>query len=167
MASVAGVPHAIKALYGHDAAQRQAANAWLTSFAASSQAWDCVQLLEPGIDAEVQFFSTNILLSKVRQGWHKLPPDMQPQISSYLRSVVALQHFAASCNTCAQTSCKLDCSGRLDTAISNPAASKPVLQRLCLLVASIAVHDGPSAGEQLLSYAVTKASGQNQVRSMT
>ena len=99
MASVAGVPHAIKALYGHDAAQRQAANDWLTSFATSSQAWDCVQLLGPGVDAEVQFFSTNILLSKVRQGWHKLQPELQAQLSSYLRSVTPLQHCAAACNT--------------------------------------------------------------------
>lgn len=85
MTSVSGVPHAIKALYGHDAAQRQAANAWLTDFAASPQAWDCVHLLEGGVDAEVQFFSTNILLSKVRQGWHKLQPNIQSQTGSYLR----------------------------------------------------------------------------------
>lgn len=88
MTSVTGVPHAIKALYGQDAAQRQAANTWLTDFAASPQAWDCLQLLDSDSDAEVQFFSTNILLSKVRQSWHQLQPDMQAQISHYLRSAL-------------------------------------------------------------------------------
>ena len=85
MASVEGVQHAVKALYGADPAQRQAANVWLTEFAGSQQAWDCVLLLERGVDAEVQFFSTNILLNRVRKGWSTLQPDARLQFSLFLR----------------------------------------------------------------------------------
>lgn len=83
MTSVAAVQSAIQALYGTDEGQRQAANIWLTEFANSDQAWESLQLLHPNLAPEVQFFSVNLLLSKVKHAWRKLQPEAQRQIQIF------------------------------------------------------------------------------------
>ncbi len=85
MSSVAAAQSAIQALYGADQGQRQAANIWLTEYASSEQVWDCLQLLQKDVATEVQFFSINVILSKVRHSWRKLQPDMRQQIQAFVR----------------------------------------------------------------------------------
>ena len=85
MASIAAAQEAIQALYGSDPERRQAANVWLTEFALSEQAWECLQLLRVDLAAEVQFFSVNLILSKVRHGWRKLQPDARRQVQTFVR----------------------------------------------------------------------------------
>ena len=85
MASVSAAQSAIQALYGSDSAQRHAANIWLTDFASSEQAWECLQLLQGDHAPEVQFFSVNLILSKVRHGWRKLQPEARQQMQTFVR----------------------------------------------------------------------------------
>ena len=85
MGSLAAAQSAIQALYGTDSAQRQAANVWLTEYASTDQAWDCLQLLQGDFAPEVQFFSVNLILSKVRHTWRKLDPPSRQQISDFVR----------------------------------------------------------------------------------
>ena len=85
MTSIAAVQSAIQALYGTDEGQRQAANIWLTEFANSDQAWESLQLLHGDLAPEVQFFSVNLLLSKVKHAWRKLQPDARRQVQIFAR----------------------------------------------------------------------------------
>lgn len=81
--------HAISALYGHRAAgheSQQQANQWLNAFSQQPQAWDaCLELLDPARDPEVSFFCANMLLTKVRKEWHKVPPDQQLRMTAVIR----------------------------------------------------------------------------------
>ncbi|KAA6422701.1 MAG: hypothetical protein FRX49_07236 [Trebouxia sp. A1-2] len=129
MTSVAAVQSAIQALYGTDEGQRQAANIWLTEFANSDQAWESLQLLHPNLAPEVQFFSVNLLLSKVKHAWRKLQPEAQRQI----------QIFAWS---------------KLDEVVSSSSANKLIKQRLSLLLATMAAADGADAGAELIQHAM-------------
>ena len=85
MATIAAAQSAIQALYGTDQGQRQAANLWLTEFASSEQAWECLQLLRGDLAPEVQFFSLNVILNKVRRSWHKLQSDNRQQVQAFVR----------------------------------------------------------------------------------
>ena len=85
MTSVAAVQSAVNALYGTDQGQRQAANIWLTEFANSDQAWESLQLLHGDLSPEVQFFSVNLILNKVRHSWRKLQPDARRQIQEFAK----------------------------------------------------------------------------------
>lgn len=85
MTSVAAVQSAVNALYGTDQGQRQAANIWLTEFANSDHAWESLQLLHGELAPEVQFFSVNLILNKVRHSWRKLQPDARQQIQEFAR----------------------------------------------------------------------------------
>lgn len=85
MGSIAAAQSAIQALYGSDPGQRQAANVWLAEYASSEQAWECLQLLQGDLAPEVQFFSVNLILSKIRHAWRQLQPDARQQIQSFVR----------------------------------------------------------------------------------
>ena len=92
MGSIAAAQSAIQALYGSDSAQRQAANVWLTEYASSEQAWECMQLLQGDLAPEVQFFSINLIISKVRHAWRQLQPDSRQQIQSFVRYPLSDAH---------------------------------------------------------------------------
>ena len=85
MVSIADIQNAIQALYGQDPASRQAANLWLSEFANSEQAWDCLQLLQPGVAPDVQFFSINLIFSKVQRSWRKLETNTKQHMQAFLR----------------------------------------------------------------------------------
>lgn len=77
---------ALQALFAPDPHAQQQANAWLTSFAATPDAWaSAASLLGAGYPQEVSFFCANILLSKVRQEWSHLPPEQRQQLNSMVR----------------------------------------------------------------------------------
>lgn len=106
MGSSAAAQNAIQALYGPDAGQRQAANVWLTEYASSEQAWECLQLLHGDLAPEVQFFSINLILSKVRHAWRQLQPEARQQVQSFVRyptqhplqsHLLVLQHVDIAC----------------------------------------------------------------------
>ena len=64
------------------------------------------------------------------------------------------------CNPC------LTVRGKLDDTITNPAANRPITQRLSLVLASMAASDGAGAGAQLVQYAMQlsqPAAGTTQV----
>lgn len=139
MGSIAAAQSAIQALYGSDSSQRQAANVWLAEYASSEQAWECMQLLQGDLAPEVQFFSVNLIISKVRHAWRQLQPDARHQIQSFVRN-------------------------KLEDRISN-ASNRLVTQRLCLLLAAMAAADGAEAAAVLLNRAIqltTGASNGNQ-----
>ncbi|KAL3145521.1 hypothetical protein ABBQ32_003345 [Trebouxia sp. C0010 RCD-2024] len=133
MGSIAAAQSAIQALYGSDSALRQAANAWLTHYASSEQGWECMQLLQGGVAPEVQFFSVNLIISKVRHAWRQLQPDTRQQIQSFVRS-------------------------KLEDRVSN-ASNRLITQRLCLLLAAMAAADGAEAGAVLVNHAVQLKTG--------
>ena len=85
MGSIAAAQSAIQALYGSDSGQRQAANVWLTKYASSEQGWECLQLLQRDLAPEVQFFSVNLILSKVRHAWRQLQPEARQQVQTFVR----------------------------------------------------------------------------------
>lgn len=90
------------ALYNSpDPSVKSEANAWLTSFAASPEAWGpCTAIAAsaapgPGqagaLPDEVVFFAANILHSKVSSEWATCPPEVRPHVSAhFLRFVHAL-----------------------------------------------------------------------------
>jgi hypothetical protein len=82
----AALVSAIAALYGGSGESQKQANQWLNSFSQHPQAWEaCLELLDPARDPEVCFFSANMLLTKVRKEWHKVPSEQQLQMASIIR----------------------------------------------------------------------------------
>lgn len=92
MGSIAAAQSAIQALYGSDSGQRRAANVWLTEYASSEQAWECLQLLQGDLAPEVQFFSVNLILNKVRHAWRQLQPEGRQQVQSFVRYTTQYTH---------------------------------------------------------------------------
>jgi hypothetical protein len=105
---------AISALYGGVGGQtQQQANAWLNSFSQQPQAWEaCLELLDPALDAEVGFFCANMLLTKTRKEWHKVPRDQQLRMAAIIRW--------GSGTLCAPRRCCARCCG-----LTAPAALRP------------------------------------------
>ena len=85
--SASDLGQAIAALYaGIGGEAQQQANQWLNSFSAQPQAWDaCLELLDPQQSAEVCFFCANMLLTKVRKEWHKVPKEQQSRMAAIMR----------------------------------------------------------------------------------
>lgn len=95
--STADLASAIAVLYGGAGEQQQQANQWLNNYSQQPQAWEaCLELLDPGRDAEVCFFCANMLLNKVRKEWHKVPRDQQLQMASLIRCAAHLQRVCAA-----------------------------------------------------------------------
>jgi hypothetical protein len=83
---VVALAQAISALYGGHGDAQQQANQWLNSFSHQPQAWEaCLELLDPGRDAEVCFFCANMLLTKARKDWHKVPAEQQARMAALIR----------------------------------------------------------------------------------
>lgn len=163
MGSIAAAHSAIQALYGSDSAQRQAANVWLTEYASSEQAWECMQLLQGDVAPEVQFFSVNLVISKVRHAWSQLQPDARQQIQGFARyppSEILLSLKCAKLSAHASLH-----RHKLEDRVSN-ASNRLITQRLCLLLAAMAAADGAEAGAVLVNHAVQLTTGStngNQV----
>ncbi|KAI8465208.1 MAG: armadillo-type protein [Monoraphidium minutum] len=113
---------AISALYGGSGGEaQQQANQWLNSFSQQPQAWEaCLELLDPGRDAEVCFFCANMLLTKVRKEWHKVPNEQQLRMAAVI-------------------------SDKLRAFLAVGAPAKLATQRLGLLLAAVASLSGPRA----------------------
>ncbi|KAF8069517.1 IPO13 [Scenedesmus sp. PABB004] len=133
-ASAAELRSAVQSLYGSAGAAQSAANTWLNAFARSPDAWAaCLGLLAPSEPPEVAFFCANMLLSKVRAEWHKLPGDQQAQLSGMISA--AFQRF-----------------------VGVPQA-KLALQRLGLLLAAVAALSGAAGAAALAGQCVGMVSG--------
>lgn len=78
---------AVVALYSGGAGQpQQQANQWLQSFTHQPEAWEaCLQLTDPAENTEISFFCAQMLLSKVRSEWHKIPQDQQSHMATIVR----------------------------------------------------------------------------------
>lgn len=78
---------AVRVLYGpHNAAQQAQANAWLTAFQHSPEAWQVpFALLAPGHPGEVQFFGATLLVRKVRSEWSKLDVGSRQGLGQAIR----------------------------------------------------------------------------------
>eukprot|EP00873_Tetraselmis_striata_P020657 jgi/Tetstr1/440921/TSEL_029191.t1 len=131
------VVRAVSVLYGSSPAAQAEANSWLTAFAGVSEAWEvCLALLVPGQAAEVQFYSANTMLKKIREQWGSL-------------SGAARAHL---CDTLSE---------RLQAMIvqSTPAL---VTARTAIVVSLSAVFSGEEAAGALVQHALgMAASGSN------
>lgn len=88
MASTAEqVAAAVRVLYGpHSVAAQAQANAWLTAFQASPEAWQVpFDLLAPGCPGEVHFFGATVLVRKVRSEWGRLEAGNRQALSQAIR----------------------------------------------------------------------------------
>jgi hypothetical protein len=76
---------ALQALFGRDAAAQQQANAWLQSFSTTPAAWEAAfATLEPSQPDDIAFFCANLLLTKLRNEWHKLDAQQKEQVIGIL-----------------------------------------------------------------------------------
>ena len=143
----------IAALYsqGADPLQQREANAWLSALAASPSAWEqglAILALPPpeasgGAAAAAssdaaRYFAANMLLSKVRSDWGKLPEEGRTHVSAGLWA--ALQQAAAA------------------AAGGGPPPSL-VAGRVCLALAAAAAASGPEASVALLHQVAAVAGG--------
>lgn len=76
---------AILALYGADPAAQQAANQWLNDFAPSASAWDaCLAGIDASASPTAAFFCANMILTKLRREWGKLPAEQRGSLRDVL-----------------------------------------------------------------------------------
>ena len=79
---------ALQALYGGTAGaeQQAAANSWLNAFAAAPEAWPiCLELMAPTAAPTTAFFCANLLLTKMRREWGRLPAEQRSELLSIVR----------------------------------------------------------------------------------
>ena len=77
---------AVQALYSSQPDQQAHANAWLTSFQRSHEAWQvALHLLAPQQPQEVQFFAATLLVRKVRADWSKLEASTRQGLGQAIR----------------------------------------------------------------------------------
>ena len=112
------VRQAVLALYRGDPAQQALANAWLNEFQRTPESWEISHaLFRPDEEPEVLFFTSSLLLRKVRQEWTALDPTLRAQLRQ------AFTHM-------------------FQGAIAWGSVSAPVLRQLCFLqAATLAAHD--------------------------
>ncbi|GIM01354.1 hypothetical protein Vretimale_6188, partial [Volvox reticuliferus] len=82
---------AVAAVYGHDPAQRQAANLWLDAFSRTPEAWGCaLDLLQHTSNASVEqrFFAANLLASKTRSDWAGLDPRQRSELAEAFGTIL-------------------------------------------------------------------------------
>ncbi|MEW5296974.1 MAG: hypothetical protein WDW36_000215 [Sanguina aurantia] len=66
------------------------ANTWLQAFSSTDEAWHAaLQLLQPAVASEVQFFACNMLLSKIRSSWGCLTSENKAGLFSALTQTLA------------------------------------------------------------------------------
>ena len=71
--STSEVHAAIQALYGQNAEQQKAANAFLVQFVSTPAAWETALALLSVADPAVQYFGANMLYGKCKSDWATLP----------------------------------------------------------------------------------------------
>ena len=71
--STSEVHAAIQALYGQNAEQQKAANAFLVQFASTPAAWETALALLSVADPAVQYFGAIMLYGKCKSDWATLP----------------------------------------------------------------------------------------------
>lgn len=77
---------ALQALFGADPAAQQQANQWLHTFSTSPQAWQAAfSCLEPTAADAISFFCANLLVTKLRNEWHKLDAQHRDLVLNELR----------------------------------------------------------------------------------
>ncbi|CAG9460685.1 unnamed protein product [Pedinophyceae sp. YPF-701] len=115
----------------------KSANEFLNEFAESQAAWGhCSAILEASYPAEVQYFCANMLLNKVRSEWRRLDAATKASVSNLARQ-------------------------RLLALSSGPTASSITAQRLCKVVAGIAIQSGAEAVSSFAESAIQLVSGQS------
>ncbi|CAB1326473.1 unnamed protein product [Coregonus sp. 'balchen'] len=123
--TVENVETALQQLYyDPDMEHKNVAQKWLTQAQTSPQAWQfCWPLLSPDKLPEIQFFGASTLHTKIARHWADLPTDQHETLKMQLLSHIS--HFS-----------------------SGP---KMVLTRLCVALASLALHTMPQAWPQAVT----------------
>uniref|UniRef100_A0A4W5M675 Importin-13 n=1 Tax=Hucho hucho TaxID=62062 RepID=A0A4W5M675_9TELE len=123
--TVENVETALQQLYyDPDMEHKNVAQKWLTQAQTSRQAWQfCWPLLSPDKLPEIQFFGASTLHTKISRHWADLPTDQHQTLRMQLLSHIS--HFS-----------------------SGP---KMVLTRLCVALASLALHTMPQAWPQAVA----------------
>ena len=137
--STSEVHAAIQALYGQNAEQQKAANAFLVQFATTPGAWECGLSLLQMPDPSVQYFGANMLYGKCKSDWATLPESHRGQFVDAV-------------------------GGQLNT-LANAPGSNLAARRLCLVMAAAATRTGPPAAFALVDKALSLASGSDAATS--
>ena len=87
--STSEVHAAVQALYGQNAEQQKAANAFLVQFASTPAAWETALALLGVADPAVQYFGANMLYGKCKSDWATLPEAHRGAFSEAVGAPVA------------------------------------------------------------------------------
>eukprot|EP00887_Chlorella_sp_A99_P002079 scaffold21.g2079.t1 len=126
------VAAAVATLYSGDAAQQAQANAWLTGWQQSQDAWAAAfALLAAEQPHEVQFFAAAALVRKVRAEWSKLETGQRQPLGQAIRS-------------------------KLQEVVSwhSPPVSPMVTRQLCAALAAAVGVSGGEGGSELVAQAL-------------
>lgn len=129
--STSEVHAAIQALYGQNAEQQKAANAFLVQFASTPAAWETALALLGVADPAVQYFGANMLYGKCKSDWATLPEAHREQFSEAV--------------------------GAHLSRLANAPGSNLAARRLCLVMAAAATRAGPAHAFALVDRALALA----------
>ena len=129
--STSEVHAAIQALYGQNAEQQKAANAFLVQFASTPAAWETALALLGVADPAVQYFGANMLYGKCKSDWATLPEAHREQFSEAV--------------------------GAHLSRLANAPGSNLAARRLCLVMAAAAARAGPAHAFALVDRALALA----------
>ena len=129
--STSEVHAAIQALYGQNAEQQKAANAFLVQFASTPAAWETALALLGVADPAVQYFGANMLYGKCKSDWATLPEA----------------HRAQFC----------EAVGTHLSQLANAPGSSLAARRLCLVMAAAATRAVPARAFELVDRALALA----------
>uniref|UniRef100_A0A061RMX8 Importin N-terminal domain-containing protein n=1 Tax=Tetraselmis sp. GSL018 TaxID=582737 RepID=A0A061RMX8_9CHLO len=133
------VVRAVQLLYGTEPQAQHEANNWLTSFSTSPEAWDvCLQLLASAQAVEVQFYSANTLLKKIREQWGALSPVDRANLQKAI-------------------------SEKLHSLISQPGIPHLITSRASIVLGATAVLSGDEHARELVRHALTLAASGGSV----
>ena len=135
--STSEVHAAIQALYGQNAEQQKAANAFLVQFASTPAAWETALALLGVADPAVQYFGANMLYGKCKSDWATLPSAHRAQFSEAV--------------------------GTHLSRLANAPGSSLAARRLCLVMAAAATRAGPVQAFELVDRALALAAAPSSV----
>ena len=131
--STSEVHAAIQALYGQNAEQQKAANAFLVQFASTPAAWETALALLSVADPAVQYFGANMLYGKCKSDWATLPEAHRGAFSEAV--------------------------GTHLSRLAGAPGSSLAARRLCLVMAAAATRAGPAHAMALVDRALALAGG--------
>ena len=131
--STSEVHAAIQALYGQNAEQQKAANAFLVQFASTPAAWETALALLSVADPAVQYFGANMLYGKCKSDWATLPEAHRGAFSEAV--------------------------GTHLSRLAGAPGSSLAARRLCLVMAAAATRAGPAHATALVDRALALAGG--------